>query len=139
MSARCSKSSNHKSSIRMQSYGYIPRNALAKYQSSEPKSGGGKLASNLARLNARSRPKAFYVSFVQEQLTKYLENNQRHCKYDSLGQLLNAAKKNALSEGQLILEVVDVSRHQNAIPNIYKGWLSVCVDSVMEYSEPNDQ
>ena len=137
MSSRCSKSSNLKSPIRIPSYGYIQRKTIAKRQSSEPKIGGGKIASNLARLNARSRPKAFYVSFVQQQLTKYLENNQRHCKYDSLGQLLNAAKKNALSEGQLILEVVDVSRHQNAIPNIYKGWLSVCVDSVIEYSEPN--
>ena len=137
MSTRRSKSSNHKYPIQMQSYGYIPRNALAKHQSSEPKSGGGKIASNLARLNARSRPKAFYVSFVQEQLTKYLKNNQHQCKYDSLGQLLNAAKKNELSEGQLILEIVDVSCHKNAILNIYKGWLSLCVESVIEGSQCN--
>ena len=109
----------------------IQRKTIARFQSAVPKVGGGKIASNLARLNARSRPKAFYVSFVQDQLTKYLENNKEKIRYDNLGELLIAARNNKLSEGQLILEVVDISRSKNAIQNIYHGWIASCFESVI--------
>ena len=130
MSSKSIKISNCKAPTRSSSNLYLQRRALLKFQSAEPKIGGGKIASNLARLNARSRPKAFYVSFVQEQLTKYLKNNQPQCKYDGLDQLLRASKEKKLLEGQLILEVVDISCHKITTQNMYDGWISSCVNSV---------
>ena len=125
-------SNNSKVPRHISSSHYIQRRTIARFQSAVPKIGGGKIASNLARLNARSRPKAFYVSFVQDQLTKYLENNQEKIRYDNLVELLNAARNNELLEGQLILEVVDITRNKNAIQNIYHGWIASCLETVTE-------
>ena len=125
-------SNNSKGPRHISSNHCIQRKTITRFQSAVPKIGGGKIASNLARLNARSRPKAFYVSFVKDQLTKYLENNEEKIRYNNLGELLNNARKNKLSEGQLILEVVDISRNKNAIENVYHGWIASCLESLTE-------
>ena len=133
-----SSSSNSKHQTRIPSDRYLQNKSRANFQSAEPKVGGGKIASNLARLNARARPKAFYVSFVQEQLSAYLSNNLESCKYENLYLLSKAANNNAVLEGQLILEVVDVPRHKNAIQNIYHGWISQSLTSVIEKNGVNN-
>ena len=108
------------------------------FRRSEPKIGGGKIASNLARLKTRNTPKAFNVSFARGQLTTYLTENYKTCKYQNLSQLLDASKKGALLQGQLVLEMVDISHHKTAAfrNTQYRGWISQCVASVVSKHEP---
>jgi hypothetical protein len=116
----------------------IQRKTPKYFRRSEPKIGGGKIASNLARLKTRNTPKAFNVSFAQEQLTTHLTENYKTCKYRNLAQLLDAARKHVLLQGQLILEMVDISHHKTAAMRNtqYNGWISQSVASVESNHEP---